>query len=112
MDIAGAHLHDEPDRYFRRQPGTEGVWARLIAPAASVLLLATAIVLAVVHFGTVLGTHPGNPASWLLPAALGAAMGAGLGWGVFLRARRPAVFATIGLGAHAVEAAVSGGMLA
>jgi amino acid transporter len=89
-------------RYFRRQPSGESVWARMTAPALSALLLAAAIVLAVMHFGTVLGTGPGDPAAWLLPSAFGAAAVAGLCWGAWLRARRPGVYATIGLGAHAV----------
>ena len=77
-------------RYFRRQPGGESAWARMTAPALSALLLAAAIVLAIMHFGTLLGTGPGNPAAWLLPSAFGAAAVAGLCWGAFLRARRPA----------------------
>lgn len=99
-------------RYFVQQPGQESVWARRVAPAASALLLAAAIVLAITHFGTLLGTSPGNPAAWLLPSAFGAAAVAGLGWGLFLRARRPGVYATIGLGAHAAvsQAAPSGTM--
>ena len=88
-------------RYFGRQPGQESLWARTAAPALSALLLAAAIVLAVMHFGTLLGTGPGNPAAWLLPSAFGIAAVAGLCWGAFLRARRPGVYATIGLGAHA-----------
>jgi amino acid transporter len=88
-------------RYFTRHREDESTWARVTAPALSGLLLAAAIVLAIAHFGTLLGTGPGNPAAWLLPAVFGVAAVAGLGWGVFLRARRPAVYATIGLGAHA-----------
>jgi len=88
-------------RYFARHPGGESTWARTAAPVLSALLLAAAIVLAIMHFGTLLGTAPGNPAAWLLPSAFGAAAAAGLCWGAFLRARRPGVYATIGLGAHA-----------
>jgi hypothetical protein len=68
------------------------------------VLLAGAVVLAITHYGTLLGTAPGNPAAWLLPAVFALAAAAGLGWAAFLRARRPAVYATIGLGAHAVTA--------
>jgi amino acid transporter len=92
-------------RYFARHPGNESTWTRITAPALSGLLLAAAIVLAIAHFGTLLGTGPGNPAAWLLPAVFAAAALAGLCWGVFLRARRPAVYATIGLGAHAASQA-------
>jgi hypothetical protein len=84
-----------------------------VRSALSALLLAAAIVLAIIHFGTLLGTGPGNPAAWLLPSAFGAAAVAGLCWGAFLRARRPRVYATIGLGAHAAEQVTpaSGGTL-
>jgi len=87
-------------RYFARQPSPESRWATRAAPALSGLLLTAAIVLAVAHFGTLLGTAPGNPVAWLLPASFGAAAVTGLGWGLFLRARRPHVYTTIGLGAH------------
>jgi amino acid transporter len=88
-------------RYLDLHPGGESAWARMTAPALSALLLGAAIVLAIMRFGTVLGTGPGNPAAWLLPAAFGVAAAAGLCWGAYLRARRPDVYATIGLGAHA-----------
>src|SRR5579863_173551 len=94
-------------RYLGQHRGGESVWARLTAPALSVLLLGGAIVLAVMHFGTLLGTGHGNPAGWLLPSAFGVAAVAGLCWGAFLRARRPGVYATIGLGAHAAGQATS-----
>ena len=55
-------------RYFDRAPGAESVWTRMTAPALSALLLAGAVVLAIMHYGTLLGTAPGNPAAWLLPS--------------------------------------------
>jgi hypothetical protein len=72
--------------YFRRERGTENVWVRLVAPALSGVLLAGTVVLAVLHYGTLLGTAPGNPAAWLLPSAYGAAAAAGLCWGLYPRA--------------------------
>ena len=94
-------------RYFGFHRGGESMWVRMIAPALSALLLGTAIVLAIMHFGTLLGTGPGNPAGWLLPSAFGAAAVGGLCWGAFLRTRRPDVYATIGLGAHAADQATA-----
>jgi len=94
-------------RYFYRHPSSENLWGRVAAPALSAVLLAAVIGLAIWHFGTLLGTAPGNPAAWLLPSAFGAAALAGLCWGAFLRARRPDVYATIGLGAHAAGQAAS-----
>ncbi|MBV9450348.1 MAG: APC family permease [Streptosporangiaceae bacterium] len=92
-------------RYFDRHPGgDESTWARLTAPAVSALLLAGAVVLAIMHFGTLLGTAPGNPAAWLLPSAFGVAAAGGLCWGAVLRARRPGVYRKIGLGPDAATA--------
>jgi hypothetical protein len=48
-----------------------------------------------------LGVRPGSPAAWALPASYAAVAVAGLGWGLVLKFRRPQVYATIGLGAHA-----------
>ncbi len=85
-------------RYFDVHPGGESSWARLTAPSLSALLLAGAVVLAILHYGTLLGTAPGNPAAWLLPSAYALAAAGGLCWGAFLRARRPHVYRKIGLG--------------
>jgi len=89
-------------RFFAGHHSTENVWVRVAAPALSAVLLAGAVVLAVMHYGTLLGTAPGNPAAWLLPSAYGVAAAAGLCWGLYLRAWRPRVYHAIGLGAWAV----------
>jgi hypothetical protein len=92
-------------RYFDFHPGGgESVWARMTAPALSAILLAGAVVLAVMHYGTLLGTAPGNPAAWLLPSAYAVAAAGGLCWGAVLRARRPQVYRKIGLGPEAATA--------
>ena len=88
--------------FFARDPRRETAWRRLIAPALAAVLLAGIVVLAVLHYSTLLGVAPGSPAACALPASYAAAAGIGLCWGLVLRARRPAVYATIGLGAHAV----------
>ena len=88
--------------FFGRDPRGERVWSRLIAPALAAVLLGGIVVLAVLHYSTLLGVPPGSVAAWALPASYAVAAVAGLGWGLVLRARRPAVYATIGLGAHAV----------
>lgn len=46
---------------------------------------------------------PGSAAAWALPAGYGAAAALGLVWGLVLKIRRPEVYETIGLGAHAVS---------
>ena len=100
--------------FFARDPDGESAWRRLIAPALAALLLGGIVVLAVLHYGTLLGVPPGSPAAWALPASYAAVAVTGLGWGLVLRARRPQVYATIGLGAYAVtgqRAAFRHGML-
>jgi amino acid transporter len=88
--------------FFARDSRRESAWARLIAPALAAFALGAIVVLAVQHYGTLLGVAPGSPAAWALPACYVVAAGIGVCWGVVLRARRPEVYATIGLGAHAV----------
>ena len=88
--------------FFARDPRGETAWSRLIAPALAAVLLGGIVVLAVLHYATLLGVPPGSVAAWALPASYAAAAVAGLGWGLLLRTRRPQVYATVGLGAHAV----------
>jgi len=87
--------------FFARDPRGENPWRRLIAPALAAAALGVIVVLAVQHYATVLGVRPGSPAAWALPASYAVVAVAGLGWALVLRARRPQVYATIGLGAHA-----------
>jgi amino acid transporter len=91
--------------FFARDARGEGIWARLIAPAAAAVLLAGIVVLAVQHYALLLGVPPGSPAAWVLPAGYAVVAVAGLAWGLILKIRRPQVYAAIGLGAHAVTAA-------
>jgi amino acid transporter len=87
--------------FFARDSRGENAWRRLIAPALAAVLLGVIVVLAVLHYATLLGVPPGSPAAWALPASYAAVAVLGLGWGLVLRSRRPQVYATIGLGAHA-----------
>ena len=88
--------------FFARDGRGETAWTRLIAPALAAVLLAGLVVLAVLHYGTLLGVPAGATAAWALPASYAAAAVTGIAWGLILRARRPQVYAAIGLGAHAV----------
>jgi amino acid transporter len=88
--------------FFARDPRGENAWRRLIAPALAAVLLGVIVVLAVLHYATLLGVPSGSPAAWALPSSYAAVAAGGLGWALVLRARRPAVYATIGLGAHAI----------
>jgi amino acid transporter len=90
--------------FFGRDPHGENIWRRLIAPALAAVLLSGIAVLAIGHYAILLGVGPGAVAAWALPAAYAAVAAAGLGWALVLKTRRPQVYATIGLGAHAVTA--------
>jgi amino acid transporter len=90
--------------FFARDPRGENTWHRLIAPAGAVVLLAGIAVLAIQHYAVLLGVPPGSVAAWAFPAAYAAVAVIGLGWAMVLKTRRPGVYDTIGLGAHAVTA--------
>jgi amino acid transporter len=87
--------------FFARDSRGETAWRRLAAPALAAVLLTVIVVLAVMHYGTLLGVAPGSPAAWALPASYAAVAAAGITWGLVLRFRRPDVYQVIGLGADA-----------
>lgn len=92
-------------RFFDRHPrqaATESAWSRMSAPALSAIALTAVVVLAVMHYATLLGVPPGSPATWLLPASYAAVAVTGICWAVVLRSRRPGIYTTIGLGPTAV----------
>lgn len=89
-------------RFFARHPTGESAWRRLIAPIVAALMLVTVLTLAVVNFATLLGVPDDHLLPWFVLAVYVAAMVAGAAWAVYLRATRPQVYATIGLGAEAV----------
>lgn len=90
--------------FFLRDSRGENAWQRLIAPAIAAGLLTAIVILAVRNYATLLGVPRSDPASWALPASYAAVAVIGLGWGLVLRARRPDLYAAIGLGARAVAA--------
>jgi amino acid transporter len=94
--------------FFRTDHRGEGTWSRLAAPALALLTLGAIVVLAVTHYAALLGTPPGDPATWALPASYAVMAAAGAGWAAVLLARRPQVYDAIGLGAPAAEAAAAG----
>ncbi len=89
--------------FFARNPRGESAWSRLIAPALAAIVLTGLAVLAVMHYGTLLGVPPGAAAAWALPASYAVLAVAGLAWGLVIKIRRPAVYDAIGLGAHAAS---------
>jgi len=90
--------------FFARRPVAEALWRRRLTPVVATALLGTVLVLTLANFDTLLGVDPGAPVRWAIPGAyLGLAV-LGAAWALVLRARRPRVYATIGLGADAVTA--------
>jgi len=88
--------------FFARDARGESLWRRAMAPALAGLLLCAMVVLAVSNFSTLLGVASDSWAARLLPASYGVAALIGLLWAAVLRSRRPAVYASIGLGPSAV----------
>ncbi|WP_203855510.1 APC family permease [Plantactinospora mayteni] len=88
--------------FFRRRPEVGvSAWQRLVAPALATVLLLAVLVVLLVNFDALLA--PGNPSylAWLLPAVTLIAALVGLGWGLLLRSRRPAVYEAVGRGVAA-----------
>ncbi len=88
--------------FFARDPRGENAWRRLIAPAIAAVLLGGIVVLATMHYATLLGAPPGSPIAWILPASYLAIAVIGEVWAVVLKDRRPHMYEAIGLGPHAV----------
>lgn len=78
--------------FFRRR-GDRRWWSTLIAPGIGFVALAVIVVLAVANFDVVAGSS--EPAIRAMPLLLLAAVIGGIGYGVFLRRRKPAVYAAL-----------------
>lgn len=87
--------------FFAQNPGREGAWRRVVAPAAATICLVVIVFLAVANFATLLGVGATSPLRWILPGVYVVAAVVGLVWGLVLRAAGPEVYARIGLGAKA-----------
>ncbi|WP_030853142.1 APC family permease [Streptomyces sp. NRRL F-4474] len=86
--------------FVRRGTAGAQVWRLAAAAAAGLALLAIAVY-TVKDFGVLVGAEKGSALSWILPGIIGAAVVAGLLYGVILRRSRPEVHARIGLGNEA-----------
>jgi amino acid transporter len=86
--------------FFARDPRGESVWHRLVAPLLAGVILLFAGYLALTNLDTLFG--PGSETiATATPVAFLLIMIVGVLWGLFLRARRPEVYAGIGLGMEA-----------
>ena len=87
--------------FFARDSHEENIWRRRIAPALAAVLLGGIVVLATMHYATLLGVPPGSRIAWMLPASYLAIAVVGEVWALVLRDRRPHIYEAIGLGPYA-----------
>jgi amino acid transporter len=85
--------------FFLRNPSDESVWRRLVAPILSVAAVGTVVTLAFVNFATLLGVPEDSPLRWGVPISFVVVAALGFCWALVLRARRPDIYASVGLGA-------------
>lgn len=93
--------------FFLRRPSEENLWRRMIAPALASVALLVVVYLALSNFATLLGVTADDPLRWLIPVIYLVIAVLGIFWGLTLRAKRPEVYATIGMGAKSAVAAVA-----
>ncbi|MFJ8579421.1 APC family permease [Micromonospora sp. NPDC093277] len=89
--------------FFIRNRTDDGIWRTRIAPALAALALASILYVTIEQFDTLLGVEPASPMRWWFPASYGIAAAAGLVWALVLRAIRPEVYRSIGLGAESAK---------
>lgn len=92
--------------YFSHPRNRDGVGAArgLLAPAIATVALGTVLSSTLTQMPTLLGVDPTSPLRWQLPGIFAVAAVLGVLWASVLKARRPDVYAVIGLGANsAVE---------
>jgi amino acid transporter len=96
--------------YFTQPGNRDGVGTArgILAPIAATVLLAVILVATVLNFDVLTGVAPTSPLRWILPASFGAAAVLGLLWALYLKTRRPEVYAAVGLGANRPEAPATG----
>lgn len=89
-------------RFFANDHMGESIRARVVAPAVAAVALGYVFYQTVIAFPTLLGVSEDAPIGWILPSLYGLVFLVGLGWAFTLKARQPAVYDVIGLGAQAV----------
>jgi amino acid transporter len=88
--------------FFMRTSNDENLWRRFIAPLLSTIALAVVVYWAVDGFHNLLGVAPDHPLRWIIPALYPAVAILGIIWALVLKATKPEVYASIGLGANSV----------
>ncbi|WP_331711947.1 APC family permease [Arthrobacter sp. B6] len=84
--------------YFRRHVRQHTAWTRAVAPALSAVLLGAVFAVILANFDVLIGAEGDSALSWILPALILMPGLAGLGWGLYLKARRPGLYSGIGFG--------------
>ncbi|HEU4421541.1 MAG TPA: GNAT family N-acetyltransferase, partial [Pilimelia sp.] len=85
--------------FFFRNRQLENMWRGRLAPFVAFLLLSGVLAATVIGLGDLLQVSADSPFQWLFPAAYAGCALLGFGWALIVRARRPEVYAAIGLGA-------------
>lgn len=88
--------------FFARDSRGESVWTRLIAPILAIVAVGFVIFRAVENFYVLLNVAEDDPLRWILPASYLVVAAIGLLLAAGLKAAKPDVYATIGLGADSV----------
>lgn len=86
--------------FFTRARRDENLWRARIAPLIASIALTGILVATLADFDVLLGVEPDSPLRWAFPAAYGLAALIGVAWAIVLRATKPDIYATIGLGAN------------
>jgi amino acid transporter len=86
--------------FFARQTNGENLWRRLIAPLIAFLALAAVTYYAVKDFHNLVLLDESNPLRWIIPVLYPAVFVLGILWALILKATRPEVYQSIGLGAN------------
>ena len=90
--------------YFARNAQGEGAWHRIVAPLLAAIALGTMVYYAVINFQNLLGVAADDPLRYIIPATYPVVAVLGFVWALFLKASKPEIYATIGLGADSVAA--------
>ena len=77
---------------------TESTVVHEVAAGVSSVALFVVFYLAITNFDVLLGSKPNDPLNWILPGLIVAAAAVGLVYGLYLKFKRPEIYAGIGLG--------------
>jgi len=96
--------------FFARDARGEGVISRVIAPLIAFVAVAFLIYRAVQNFNTLLGVAEDNPLRWVLPLLPPIVLLIGAVLALIIKAARPDIYSTIGLGPNSVTGRATSSM--